>query len=264
MINIAIYCVTYNSYNAAMNYLSSIDKILDESQPALTVFLADNTTNNPIDIKYKTEKFKLFVYKFNNIGYFGAIRKMMKTNDPKLFDYSIISNVDLYFKENIFKTLKEITLAKNIGWIAPQIFSLKEKRDLNPAIINRYSLFKLKILKFLYKHPSILQFYKNILYRNKNCHFVSCHSTYIYAGHGSFMILTKEFFKRCGIINYPVFLYDEELYLGEECKRKGLKVIYIPSMRVFDSENVSTSKLSSSFYCKCNIEGLTYIIKKYY
>ena len=78
------------------------------------------------------------------------------------------------------------------------------------------------------------------------------------------MILTKEFFKRCGIINYPVFLYDEELYLGEECKRKGLKVIYIPSMRVFDSENVSTSKLSSSFYCKCNIEGLTYIIKKYY
>ena len=60
MINIAIYCVTYNSYNAAMNYLSSIDKILDESQPALTVFLADNTTNNPIEIKYKTEKFKLF------------------------------------------------------------------------------------------------------------------------------------------------------------------------------------------------------------
>ena len=104
MINIAIYCVTYNSYNAAMNYLSSIDKILDESQPALTVFLADNTTNNPIEIKYKTEKFKLFVYKFNNIGYFGAIRKMMKTNDPKLSDYSIISNVDLYFKENIFKT----------------------------------------------------------------------------------------------------------------------------------------------------------------
>lgn len=264
MMNIAIYCVTYNSYNAAMNYLSSIDKTIDAEKVTLTVFLADNTTKKSIDIKYKTEKFKLVVYKFNNVGYFGAIRKMMIKNDPTLYDYSIISNVDLFLDENIFKSLTGITITEKIGWIAPQIFSLKEERDLNPAIINRYSPFKLKILKFSYRHPRILQLYKNVLYRNKKSHFVSYPRMNIYAGHGSFIILTKEYFKKCGIINYPVFLYDEELYLGEECKRNGLKVIYIPSLKVFDCENVSTSKLSSNFYCKCNIEGLTYIIKNYY
>jgi GT2 family glycosyltransferase len=92
----------------------------------------------------------------------------------------------------------------------------------------------------------------------------------IYAGHGSFILLTRAYFEKCGMIDYPVFLFGEELYLAEECRKHSLRVIYRPEICIYDSEHVSTSKLKKTlpfkktFYYQCNSDAIDYILANYY
>ena len=104
--------------------------------------------------------------------------------------------------------------------------------------------------------------YNHTLYKSKK--LVSHQRGEIYAGHGSFIILTKRFFEACGIITYPVFLFCEEIYLGELCQQHGLKVVYEPNICVTDAEHASTSSFRRSKYCQFNYQALSYILKTYY
>jgi GT2 family glycosyltransferase len=200
--------------------------------------------------------------KGNNPGYFGAIKRLMADVDIKEYDYTIISNVDLTVEEDFFLKLADYTCDENIGWIAPQIWSNLEKRDRNPKILERYSQRKLNILKLFYQFPILDTLYTHTIYRQKK--FESHPAGRIYAGHGSFIILTREYFKRCGKIDYPVFLFCEEIYLAEMCQKAGLNVEYEPSIKVIDTEHASTGKMKHSFYCRCNYEAMQYIIKNFY
>jgi hypothetical protein len=104
--------------------------------------------------------------------------------------------------------------------------------------------------------------YTRTFYRQKK--YESYPAGKIYAGHGSLIILTNEYFKRCGKIDYPVFLFCEEIYLAEMCQKTGLSVEYVPTIKVTDSEHASTSRMKHSFYCRCNYEAMQYIIKTFY
>ena len=86
----------------------------------------------------------------------------------------------------------------------------------------------------------------------------------VYAGHGSFIILTQAYLRRCGTIDYPVFLFCEELYLAEMCRRNGLAVVYVPHIRVNDTEHVSVGKMAHRDYCRHNLEAVSYIIRHFY
>lgn len=263
MIKTAIYCVTYKSYEAAEKYLKSLDIKYDTTQINLSVFIADNTDTNFKSISYQPSNYTLRVFNIHkNLGYFGAIRYMMEIMSPLQFDYSIISNVDLSIDSTFFNTLSGMKIDCNVGWIAPQIYSKTEQRDRNPKIINRYPLKKLKILKLFFKYPVLYNLYTHTIYKSKK--LAKHENMDIYAGHGSFIILTKEYFKRCGIIEYPVFLFCEEIYLGELCQKSKLRVIYDQSLVVYDSEHVSTGNFKNSNYCKLNFHALDYIIQHFY
>ena len=182
--------------------------------------------------------------------------------DIKDYDYTIISNVDLTVEEDFFLKLADNTCDENIGWIAPQIWSDLEKRDRNPKILERYSQRKLNILKLFYQFPILDTLYTHTFYRQKK--YERHPAGRIYAGHGSFIILTRDYFKRCGKIDYPVFLFCEEIYLAEMCQKAGLNVEYEPSIKVIDTEHASTGKMKHSLYCRCNYEAMQYIIKSFY
>ena len=186
----------------------------------------------------------------------------MKHVDPIAYDYSIISNVDVVMEKDFFVQLAEMPANKTLGWIAPQIFSDTEHRDRNPKIMRRYAKRKLQILRFLFSIPPLYNLYTHTAYKSKK--LIKHEPGEIYAGHGSFIILTQEYFKRCGIIDYPVFLFCEEIYLGEQCLKHGLKVVYNPQIRVRDTEHASTGTFRRRKYCWYNYEALSYILKTYY
>lgn len=261
---IAIYCVNYHSHEKLEAYLQSADDAMKEVQGNVTldVFVADNTV--PAEtISYHPQFFQLHLLATGaNKGYFGAVRFAMQQYSPEEYDYAIISNVDVLLDNSFFAKLSEYKASEDTGWIAPQIYSHLEQRDRNPKILRRYAKRKLQILKIKFRFPLINSIYNHTLYKSKK--YVSHERGEIYAGHGSFIILTKRFFEAVGIINYPVFLFCEEIYLAEQCQQHGLKVLYEPNLRVTDAEHASTGTFRWSSYCRYNYEALNYILERYY
>jgi GT2 family glycosyltransferase len=245
MKKIAVFCVSYCSDHERDLYLSTIRNAAQKASNIVDVdvFVSNNT-------------------KEDNPGYFGAIKRLMQQVDVNNYDYSIISNVDLMLEEDFFQKLADYICSEDTGWIAPQIWSNLEERDRNPKVLNRYSLKKLQILRTFYQFPILDTLYTSTFYKKKK--YESHQAGQIYAGHGSFIILTRRFFELCGKIDYPVFLFCEEIYLAEMCRKAGLKVLYEPSLIVKDTEHASTGRMNHGFYCRCNYEAMQYIIKTFY
>ena len=264
MKHIAIYCVNYNSYEYLDRYLASIDTSakMAKEQLHVTVIVADNSTPAQ-HVSYIPQSFTLkLMATGKNLGYFGAVRKAMQEVSPQHFCYSVISNVDMTLDIGFFRQLLASPSCQNVGWIAPAIISEHDGCDMNPQATTRYTLSKLRILKFLYDHPVLNELYESTLHQVKRKQSVVAGP--VYAGHGSCIILTQEYFHRCGIINYPVFLYGEEIYLGENCVRNKLTTIYVPSIQVHDIGKATTGKMKRDFYYKCNAEAIAYIIRTFY
>lgn len=262
--NLAIFCVTYNSYDETLKFLASIDRAAEIAKDArIEVFVGDNTETDVREIAFHSPHFSLKTFSFRkNWGYFGAVSRMMEQEDTADCDFVVISNVDVTLDENFIAQLSRQETAEEVGWIAPQIFSTVEKRDRNPKIMRRYTKRKLQLLRLFFRFPLLYQLYTHTVYRTKK--FRSHSAGLIYAGHGSFIVLTQQYLQRCGTVSYPVFLFDEEIYLAEECMRHGLVVEYRPSLRVIDEEHVSTGKIRPKYYYRYNYEALTYILKTYY
>ena len=264
MKKIAIYCVNYHSYDSLRNYLVSIDEAMKQAVNvvSLSVIIADNTT--PAEhVNYTPQHFTLQVIETgDNRGYFGAVHYAMQQVCPQDYAFAIISNVDVLLETDFFTTLSSIKTKEDTGWIAPAIFSQTLHFDFNPQAINRYSLKKMRLLRLMFKYPLLLRLKQKMLHMYHD--IKDCPSRTIYAGHGSFIILTKRFFEQCGIIDYPVFLYGEEIYLAEVCRKNNLCVEYTPDIKVQDIGRVSTGKIPSRQYCQYNYQAIDFIIKNYY
>lgn len=259
----AIYCVTYHSYKELDRYLHSIDSTAGEHDE-VDVYVADNTDTNHQDIR--TDGYAhirvLALAHHRNVGYFGAIHALMEHYPPQDYDYVIISNVDVTLDASFFQQLHSLPLSENVGWVAPAIRSSFEQRDRNPKILRRYAKRKLQILKWAFRFPVIHYLYTLSLYRRKRLEIHQPGS--IYAGHGSFIILTRAYMKQCGIVDYPVFLFCEEIYLAEECKNHDLTVEYLPNVIVHDAEHASTGQMRRKAYYRYNYEAISHILKTYY
>ena len=119
--------------------------------------------------------------------------------------------------------------------IAPSILT-KDKIDQNPFLLNKYNI-KNKIFHFIYfssfSIANLVTFVKKIIDRilpNSNKKIKS--DTYIYAAHGSFIVLCKSFFSKGGYVDNNFFLYAEESTLAEIAKKINAKILYSPDIVV--------------------------------
>ena len=263
MKKLAIFCVNYNSYRELDNYIASLDEAAAQCSEVKTdVYVVDNTEKDYKDVKYNVDNICVRVIgNHKNVGYFGGIRIGMLKAKLDDYDFFVISNVDVLVEKDFFESFAKAEYEDNIGIVAPQIYSKKERKNRNPGRISRYSRRSLKIMQFLYSVPPLYAFYYNYVYKfRKPSKQQLVPRREIYLAHGSFIILTKEFYKRCGVINYPVFLYGEEIYLAELSRNNGLKTIYDPSLKVIDIDHVSTGKIKYRRWCKFNHDALSYIL----
>jgi len=265
MKKIAFYCVNYNSNETLCRFLESIDVACERTKKTamIDVFVSDNSeTVFPVDYLPRLFTVKHIVCDGNR-GYLGGIEYAMNIVSPSSYDYAILCNIDILLSSETLTSLVHYDAAENVGWIAPSIYENFRGINTNPFAVDRYSVTKLRLLRLSFKYPIIHYVYSRTLQRMKK-YPDSVETRPIYAGHGSFMILTKEFFKRCSRLDYPVFLYGEELYLAEECRRRNLKVVYVPDIKLTTLGSVSTRKLKRNSLYRYNYEALTFIIDQYY
>lgn len=258
-------CVNYNSYDFLNRYLDSInDAFLEvKDKVLLSVCIGDNSLKPQKVYDDYAFDVRHFVSE-DNRGYFGGVEYAIKQSNVNLseFDYIIISNVDLTIDKNFFVELLSADVDECVGCIAPSIFSLSDKRDRNPKIISRPSKKKLILQKLLYKYPILDWAYVNFFYAKRRTKLQHHSEGYIYAAHGSFMLFTSKFASFLQTMNYPCFLFGEEIYLAEHLKKQGLKTLYIPKLKVYDSDHVSTSKMKSNAYYQYNYKSIDMLLKE--
>lgn len=260
---VLIVAISYNSNDALNKYLDSIEVAIKQaSDIQLKVIIGEHSESNPFCLSREYNAFQCKVVKQENIGYLGGIARLLMQENVLENDYIIISNVDIELDENFFIRLIGKKYSCEIAWVAPMIWSVTEQRNRNPFIVKRYSLFKLMLIRFLYRVTFLHRLYTKTLYKRKKNRRDTI--GYIYAGHGSFIILTNIFFQKIETVDYPMFLYGEELYLAELIRRKKLTVYYDNDIKVNTIDHVSTGKMKSSFYYECNYRSLTYIITRFY
>lgn len=261
---VLICCVNYNSYKELDEYIESVENSAKQAtNTSIRVIIADNST---IFHEYKKKSTKILQIEqihFNNLGYLGAAQNIINNvYDIQQFNYVIISNVDILMNVNFFRLLETYQLDNDIAWIAPSIRSLLIGRDKNPSVMFRYPKWKLRTLKLTY-NKFILPLYEKFYY-NKKQHNIQYGEKDIYAGHGSFFLLTRNFFNVYKQLNYPIFLYGEELYFAELIRLAKLRVRYVPSLLINDIEHISTSLIKRDIYYHYNRMAIDYIIKRFY
>jgi len=265
---IIISCVNYNTPERLISYIDSLDLAVgySKSKILITVLIADNSdaTFDLPDRFHNLDIIHLFTYK--NLGYLGAVQFALLNTKIEIssYDFFIISNVDIKVKLNFFSTLSGLNLDKNIGWIAPRIYSLEENRDRNPKIRLRPSKRKIDILIMMYKYPVLYKIYTSFIYQTRKKHENIQSDKIIYAGHGSMMIFTKTFVEKHSNFDFPSFLFGEEIFFAELNRKSGLEVIYVPEIGVVDADHASTSKLSRKIYCHMNYESLKKLKNLFY
>jgi len=264
---ICFICVNYNSYVELKNYIGSIitAKIKTSFDLKIDVLIADNSEKHET-ILFDNENDVTIQHIFNikNTGYLGGVKDAISKSriELKKYDFVIISNVDVIISSNFFEELVTVE-SDNIFWIAPSIFSLKEKKDRNPKIITRPTKLKMYLLYLMYRFPLIYGFVVKFTYKNKKVPTLTV-SNYIYAGHGSFMIFTKLFINEALHFDYPCFLFGEEIFFAELITQKKGNVVYAPNICIHDVDHISTGELKRKSFYKYNYDSIRYLIKEYY
>lgn len=275
---IGIVAVCYNSYDEAINLIESIKIASQQAENVnLSVIVCDNSNKgNSNQLKSKLELYQYYYIKLDNIGYFPAfnrgVQELSKINKNHQFDYLIVTNVDLILDKNFFRELNSFKSNDNIGVIAPSILSNQTQEDINPKIFIRPGKLKLKGLYYGFQNLWFYMLYTNLSIKKAEARGAKKLSnklsypsgTTMYAAHGSIMIFTNYYFGAGATIDYPRFLFGEEVFVAEEARKYKLLTVYCPEMIVYDKEHGSTSKENHKFISLEHVKSYKYLIENYF
>lgn len=258
------------NYNSSKETIDWVNSIISNSGSSDILIIVVDTSAELIDKNLEIQLNHIntgivYINPNSNLGYFGGARCGIDyVNEEKIsYDFLIVSNVDILFKTKDFVNLILNNISNEIGLISPSI--LVRENDINPYRLNKVSKKELKRRLMYLKHPN-LQWIVNI-FRSARKKLVKKRKydigTSIYMTYGACFIFTKFYFEKCDI-NLPLFLYGEEPYVAEQCRKNKLRIIYNPSIVIEDIGHVSTKKIPSKTQRNYLIESTLYCLNNYY
>lgn len=243
MKKLLLICVNYKSHDALKSFLESVHRAAENAKGTLQV---------DIEVVDNSE---------HNVGYLGGALPVYNEK-AKDYDFVSISNVDLQLAPDFFEKLTELK-TENVGWIAPDIYTGKRDLHENPARLKRPTKWNFLIWFLIYSNTFLYKLY-HLLYILKSRKRADSPSCTIYAGHGSFMLFTKEFIAQYDDLQFPTFLYGEEIFFAELIRAANLKVLYTPTLLINNTGNVSTGRVSLKQRSQWSIESLLAIYNTYF
>jgi hypothetical protein len=228
MKHVVISLLNFNSKKDTLECLHSL-KDIDKKNIKLTVVVVDNASKEEFNIENgEIEGLPLVVIKESkNLGFSGGNNVVINYALRNEADYVLALNSDTYvdknFLEELLKTIEKDNL---IGIVAPKIYFApgyefhKEK----------YSQ-KEKGKVFWYAGGKID--WANVTGYHRGVDEVD-HQQYekveeTEIATGCCMLIRKEVFRKVGLFEDKYFLYYEDSDLCMRVKRKGFKILYVPS-----------------------------------
>jgi GT2 family glycosyltransferase len=206
-----------------------------------------------------------------NLGYFGAAKHaydylISKQGHSEIF---IVSNFDLEFDERCFlSSIESVCSSIEPAVIGPDIHSSLSGSALNPIYSKRLSLGKIQMLLFVTSFYPLFLFYQWLHHFKRKANgsqaIRNSKSEDVYAVHGSFMIFRRSYFENGGSLNFESFLYGEELFEAEECRRICLRNQFEPSLKIIHREHTTTGVYKNAIHMRYLHQSLRLIRHKYY
>jgi GT2 family glycosyltransferase len=205
-----------------------------------------------------------------NLGYFGGaalgLREYVGAHGWP--DWVMVANVDIEFRDpDLLRRLLDLPWPDNLGIVAPSIWSRKSLRDLNPRLVRRPRRATMKFYKLIFANVVTLNLYEiaaaakhvvtYLLRQGRGLAGRALASStgagprqsegrrVIYAPQGSCLIFSRQYFTRGGTLDYPSFLFGEELYVAETARELGLAVVYEPRLKLWHDDHASTGLIRS-------------------
>ena len=236
-------CVTYHSEVELQSFLESVRHAAEcvKGRMQVDIEVADNGQENK--------------------GYLGGALPIFNEK-AKEYDFVSISNVDLQLAPDFFEQLVDADIT-DLGWLAPDIYTEKIDRHENPYLLTRPTKRDFGKWNIIYSCTLLYRiYYRFFLLKSKHKKvYPACD---IYAGHGSFMLLTKAFMQQYPELHFPGFMYGEEIYMAELTRAAGLKVQYTPTLRIANIGNINTSHIPQQQKSAWSKQSLRAIYKQFF
>jgi GT2 family glycosyltransferase len=254
MTKAVVITINYQSAVSTLKFLGSLQGLKAFSD--IEVIIVDNASGEEdlSSIRHAIEQLSNveLLASAENRGYFGAARFAFDRHVAKehvLPDWLVVCNHDVLIEDQDFfsKLFSQDPMAA--GVIAPRIQVLPSREDQNPFMRGRpgwWRRFTMRFYSFSYPFGVTWDWLsrQKRLIRSSILSWVPRSNEFptrecIYSGHGAFMIFSRRFFDAGGSLDDQLFLFGEEIAVGETCRSLGLPVIYEPSISVLHNEHQS-------------------------
>lgn len=290
---IVIVAVSYESDDSAVELVRNVTTLAEGEY--VRVVVVDNTEGGEsrgfFERLTRVNPDVLCVKPPSNLGYFGGARRGFQEylRTGMGYEWVIVSNVDVLFESAEFLVnLRRMENLEDVGVVAPSIWSSKAWRDQNPKMVYRPSRRKLQFLRVVYQRPTLMNLYGFAsLLKHNLAHVLlkplldgrhrhrelktdarvskaTNELTLIYAPQGACVIFSRRFFERGGSLDYPMFLFYEEIFVAETARRLGLSILYCPRLRLVHEDHLSTGVFRSRATAAHVLKSLNYIIDAYF
>ena len=250
------------NYNNPKDTIECVESILSIDDKNYEIVVVDNcSTDNSFEILKHEFEGKLEVLKSeknggysygNNVGIKYLFGKNIKniciaTSDTLVLSKDILSQLDLI-------------ISKDIGLIGPNIIT-PENLFENPVMKNLTMLYIMNIY-----FPKTMKFIRKTIYfiipfifrfRQKKIQIVKERFdkvSDVYMIHGSFLVMTENYFDKIGFFDEDLFMYGEEDILAYQSCINNLKIVYTPNIKVLHKGEASTKNVHKGSLSTFRIE----------
>lgn len=261
----------YNNEEEVKRYSINLSMQKDSEKLVLVIVVNKTTYEKNAFIElFNNVKLEIKVYyPGENLGYLnGMVYGFLQfcKQACERIDWVIFSNTDIEFMDNYFLYhLITTNYPQDIWLLGPSIRQQSTGAYGNPMRKNRYTYIDLRIREICFK-SSFLTNLMNLYYIHRRKSNVSTkeESQYVYAVHGSFMILKPELILKIAKKGKWLLLYAEENYIAEIVLENGKKTFYDSLFEVRHMCGTVTSAVLSNEKRKMQAKGIEKIRRLFY
>jgi GT2 family glycosyltransferase len=271
--------VHYKNETSTIELLTSLSKLDRFSEVDVAVVANDSGEEQLLELKEAGEKFRnveLLEPKVN-LGYFGAAKFALDrylSQARVLPDWVIVCNHDVLIEDEEFLDKLFHWDPATVGVIAPRITVPSQAIEQNPFMTERPGRWKQFTMRLYSAHYRLAvawdwlsrqkRFFNSTnLRQNQLLAKANVGKKPIYAAHGSFLIFSRRFFDAGGYLDDGLFLFGEEIAVGEICRTLGLPIVFDPNLHVLHDEHRSVGGGMSRAIYHYHRQSVQYLFSKY-
>ena len=273
MLEIRLLFVHYSDHERVLAFIDHLNRLPLPKGWQLRGSICDNSLNWPSSLTLP-DNFRL-VTPAQNLGYLpGSIyaNKAWESENSPMPEWTAVINTDLEFCPEFFMRLTTQDFPEDILAVAPDV-RLRHNTQQNPFFASRPSRSKLELYRFLFGSPVRSQLMETIYqWRHKNKQQSTPETLPLdapfleaYALHGAATFLHRRYFERGGSVEYPSFMYGEEIFFAEEVRRLRGRMVWLPEAIVWHDAGATTSgKSQIARRAQWQHQSMSFLIEKYF